>query len=95
MRVNTLLKQISAESKETATEDQASAHPIKSVKHPEFDLEVTEEAPTPDQFRSILEYLGGASKAGTLIKGARDENDALKKLAANGDAFERPVVGYV
>lgn len=91
MRVNTLLKQISAESKETATEDQASDHRVQPKVQAEFELEVTEEAPTPDQLRSILEYLG-AQKAGTIIKGASDEATALKKLAANGDSFERPVV---
>jgi hypothetical protein len=52
---------------------------------------VTEEPPTEDQLRSILEYIG-VQKAGTIIKGAKDEADAMRKLAASGDSFERPVV---
>jgi hypothetical protein len=52
---------------------------------------VTEEPPTEDQLRSILEYIG-PQKASTIIKGAKDEADAMRKLAASGDSFERPVV---
>jgi hypothetical protein len=93
--VNTLLKQISATASESATEDQASdhLHQSKSKSHrQEFDLEVTEEPPTPDQLKSILEYIG-AQNAGTIIRGAKDEADAMRKLKASGDNFERPVVG--
>lgn len=97
IRVHTLLRQASATASETATEDQASDHSAQSnpkTHRAEFKLEVTEEPPTEDQLRSILEYIG-AQKAGTIIKGAKDEADAMRKLAANGDSFERPVVGYL
>ena len=57
----------------------------------EFDLNVTEEPPTSDQLRSILEYVG-AKKAGELVKGARDEADAMRKLRESAENFKRPVV---
>ena len=56
-----------------------------------FELNVTEDAPTKDQMRTILEYVGG-KKASQLISGARDEADALKKLGEDGEKFQRPVV---
>ena len=55
-------------------------------------MEVTEEPPTTDQFRTILEYLGGGKRAGELVEGARDEADAMKKLKENAKAFRRPLV---
>ncbi|PMD60810.1 DUF1687-domain-containing protein [Hyaloscypha bicolor E] len=91
LRVHTLLKQISANASEPATEDQASDHtPQTNPKRQEFDLEVTEAPPTPDQLKSILEYVG-AQKASTIIKGARDEADAMKKLKENSENFQRPI----
>jgi hypothetical protein len=92
LRVQTLLKQISANASEHATEDQASDHSDQThPKRQEFDLEVTEEAPTQDQLKSILEYVG-APKAGTIIRGAKNEADAIKKLKENSESFQRPVV---
>lgn len=92
LRVHALLKQISANASEHATEDQASDHSYQThPKRQEFELEVTEEAPTHDQLKSILEYVG-APKAGTIIRGAKDEADALKKLKENSENFQRPVV---
>lgn len=92
-RVHTILKQASAKASAHATEDQASSHgTAQPPKRGDFELEVTEEPPTEDQFKSILEYLGGASKAGSLISGARDEADGLKKLKSNPSSFTRPVV---
>jgi Protein of unknown function (DUF1687) len=92
LRVQTLLKQISANISEPATEDQASDHtPQTQPKRQEFDLEVTEDPPTQDQLKSILEYVG-VQKAGTIIKGARDEADAMRKLKENSENFQRPVV---
>lgn len=55
---------------------------------------MTEEPPTEDQLKSILEYVG-AQKAGTIIKGAKDEADAMKKLKENSENFQRPVVRAV
>jgi len=92
LRVHSLLKQISAAASEHATADQASDHSVQSnPQRPEFELEITEELPTEDQLKSILDYVG-AGKAGTVIKGARDEADALKKMKVSSDNFERPVV---
>jgi arsenate reductase-like glutaredoxin family protein len=92
LRVNTLLKQASANAAEYATEDQASDHSHQT--HPrrqEFELDITEEPPTQDQLKNILEYVG-AQKVGTIIKGAKDEADAMKKLKENSENFQRPVV---
>ncbi|KAF8864904.1 hypothetical protein BDZ45DRAFT_737031 [Acephala macrosclerotiorum] len=89
LRVQTLLKQVSANAAEHSTEDQASDHSHQTKPNrPEFELEVTEELPTQDQLKSILEYVG-AQKASTVIKGAKDEADALKKLTS--ESFQRPV----
>lgn len=91
-RVVTLLKQVSANATETATEDQASDHTAQSdPKRPEFDLDVTESAPTSDQLRSILEYVG-TSNIGSVIAGANTEKDALKKFKEGAENFKRPVV---
>jgi hypothetical protein len=54
---------------------------------------VTEEPPTQDQLKSILEYVG-PQKVGSLVKGAKDEADAMKKLKHGPDNFQRPVVCY-
>jgi hypothetical protein len=53
---------------------------------------VTEAPPTGDQLKNILEYLGGSGAVSQVIPGAHNETDALKKLNANGESFERPVV---
>ncbi|KAI4592082.1 hypothetical protein LQW54_007128 [Pestalotiopsis sp. IQ-011] len=91
-RVVTLLKQVSANATETATEDQASDHTAQSdPKRPEFDLDVTESAPTSDQLRSILEYVG-TSNIGSVIAGANTEKDALKKFKEGAENFKRPVI---
>ncbi|KAH7116945.1 thioredoxin-like protein [Dendryphion nanum] len=91
-RVLTLLKQANAQSVSHATEDQASDHTEhnKAEKN-EFELDVTEAPPTPDQLKNILEYLGGGA-AGKVVKGATGESDALRKLKESADAFQRPVV---
>jgi arsenate reductase-like glutaredoxin family protein len=94
MRVQTILKQASAMATEHATEDQASdySHQTKTTQQP-FDLNITEDPPTPDQLKSILEYVG-AQRAGTIIKGAKDEADAMRKLKENADNFQRPIVRH-
>ncbi|KAF7538612.1 hypothetical protein G7054_g2816 [Neopestalotiopsis clavispora] len=74
------------------TEDQASDHTAQSdPKRPEFDLDVTEAAPTSDQLRSILEYVG-ASKISSVVPGASTEKDALKKFKEGAENFKRPVI---
>lgn len=92
IRVNTLLKQVSAHGSETATVDQAADHTAHNkMQRTQFELNVTEDPPTKDQLRIILEYVG-RKKASQLIDGARDELDALKRLGENGEKFRRPVV---
>ena len=94
VRAATLLKQVSANATESATEDQASDHTPQTHarrQRPEFDLNITEEPPTPDQLRTILEYVG-KQRIASVVDGANSENDALKKFRENSDNFRRPVV---
>ncbi|KAH7075586.1 thioredoxin-like protein [Paraphoma chrysanthemicola] len=90
-RVLTLLKQANAQSVAHATEDQASSHQAQNkAERTEFELDVTEAPPTSDQLKSILEYLGGSP--GSIVQGASDESDALRRLKADGNTFQRPLV---
>ncbi|OTA56804.1 DUF1687-domain-containing protein [Hypoxylon sp. EC38] len=93
-RVANLLKQVSANASETATEDQASDHSPQT--HPkrsrqEFELNITEDPPTADQLKTILEYVG-KNRISSIVKGATTENEALKKFNENKESFKRPVV---
>ena len=90
IRAHTILKQASAHASESATEDQASDHSHQNKRSDPFELEVTEAEPTPDQLRSIFEYLG-SGKAGELVKGAASESEAMKKIKEDGSLFNRPV----
>jgi hypothetical protein len=91
-RVHTILKTASATASETATEDQAGDHSAQSnPKRKEFELDVQEEPPTEDQLKTIIDYIG-TNKISTLVKGAKTELEAIKKLKENGDNFQRPVV---
>ena len=88
----TLLKQISAQASETATEDQASDHTHQNkLQRTTFELNVTEEVPTSDQLRTILEYVG-EQKAGEVVEGAKDSEDAVRRLKENAKSFRAPVV---
>lgn len=92
VRVLTFLKQASANASETATEDQASDHSAQNkIQRSDFDLDIVENAPTSDQVRSILEFVG-PSGVGKVIKGATNESDAMKKFSASTDSFQRPIV---
>ncbi|OJJ43059.1 hypothetical protein ASPZODRAFT_154801 [Penicilliopsis zonata CBS 506.65] len=98
-RVLTLLKQASATASETATEDQASDTNIHAAKQRgEFQLQVSTEAPTTDQVRSILEFVADAQAAGRtsyaageVVAGARDAADALRKFKEDQSKFARPI----
>lgn len=93
MRAHTILKQANAQSVATATEDQASSHDAQNkAERTEFQLDVTEEPPTADQLKNILEYLGGPSAVGKIIEGAKDETDALRRMKADANTFQRPLV---
>jgi arsenate reductase-like glutaredoxin family protein len=93
IRAQTLLKQAAAQASQSATEDQASDHSHQNqtvTRTDPFELEVTEAAPTPDQLRSIFEYVG-SGKAGELVQGAASESDAMRKVKEDGGLFIRPV----
>ena len=93
MRVATALRQASAAASETSTEDQASDHTAQSnaVRRPEFKLEITETPPTADQLRTILDYVG-KQRAGTIVEGAADEQEALRMYRENAERLRRPLV---
>lgn len=87
-----ILKQASATASEHATEDQASDHSHQTnPNRQQFELNIMEDPPTSDQLKSILEYVG-AQRAGTIINGAKNTADAMKKLKENTDNFQRPIV---
>ncbi len=88
-RVVTLLKQASANASETATLDQAS-DVMPSPREP-FELNITEEPPTPDQLQTILEYVGTPGIP-AIVRGAHSPNEALRKFRESKDNFQRPVV---
>jgi len=89
-KVLNLLKQVSANVSEAATEDQASDHTAQTnPERSEFDLDVTEKPPTPDQLRTILDYVGNP---GTVISGASTVDEAMRKFKQDAESFKRPVV---
>lgn len=91
LRVLTKLKQISAHASETATEDQASDHTHQNkLQRTQFELNVTEEPPTSDQVRTILEYVG-EMKASQLVTGAKDAQDVMRKLKEDSLSLKVPV----
>ncbi|KAB8337228.1 hypothetical protein FH972_021530 [Carpinus fangiana] len=84
-RAETILKQLSAQASATATGDQASDHSgQESLQRSEFDVEVTEADPTPDQLRTILD--GNSGSISQFVRGASSVEEAVK-LAKN---FHRP-----
>ncbi|KAG9500125.1 hypothetical protein J7337_008592 [Fusarium musae] len=92
VRVANLLKQISANATSGATLDQASDHSAQTAPiRDQFELNITEDPPTDDQVKTILEYVGnnGIPK---VIKGANDEKEALRKFKESKENFIRPVV---
>jgi hypothetical protein len=91
-RVLTLLKQHRAQASATATEDQASSTaPQASQERADFELDVREDPPTPDQLKSILEYVGSQS-ASEVVKGAQTESEAMRVFGKDNGAFVRPLV---
>lgn len=57
----------------------------------EFELNVTEDPPTSDQLRTILEYVGG-TRAKDVVDGAKNEGDAIRTLIQDSSKFKAPVV---
>lgn len=86
-----LLKRVSAAASGAVTGVAEDDDVKYKVRREEFELNVTEDPPTTDQLRNILEYVG-ARRAGDLVTGARDEAEAMRKLKENGENFQRPVV---
>ena len=92
IRVHTILKQAAAQASETATEDQAADHSHQNrLQRTEFELNVTEDRPTTDQLRTILDYIG-ARKAKDLVEGADDVGDAVRIFKEDDRKFKAPVV---
>jgi hypothetical protein len=100
-RVLNLLRTASANASEAAnaTIDQASdttpsgsgSSVADGPLRDDFEIEVTESLPTPDQLSTIIDYLGSKGvKAGAVVQGAASKDDALKKLSESG--FARPIV---
>lgn len=93
-RVANLLKQVSANAQAEATIDQASDHSAQTnTPRDDFELNITEDPPTQDQVQTILGYVG-KSGIGNVIKGARDEKEALEKFKQSSENFRRPMVRY-
>ncbi|KAF4994388.1 hypothetical protein FGRMN_5807 [Fusarium graminum] len=92
VRVANLLKQISANASSGATLDQASDHSAQTAPvRDEFELNITEDPPTDDQVKTILDYVGTGGIS-NVIKGASNEKDALRKFKESRDNFVRPMV---
>ncbi|PNP44910.1 hypothetical protein TGAMA5MH_03324 [Trichoderma gamsii] len=83
VRVSNLLKQASTSAQTNAVND-------ASARRDPFELNITEDAPTLDQVETILQYVGqhGASQ---VVKGARDDKDALRKFKENKENLLRPL----
>ncbi|KAK7729830.1 hypothetical protein SLS53_009128 [Cytospora paraplurivora] len=91
VRIASVLKQASANASETATEDQASDHTSQSAQNRvEFELNITEDPPTPDQLQTILQYVGKPGIS-SIVKGASNESEALKLYKQSAENFQRPV----
>ena len=92
VKVLNLLKRASAAAGARASDVSAEENGLaNSTLKTEFELNITEDLPTHDQLRSILDYVG-ASGAGQVVRGAKDEQDALKKWKADQNSFQRPLV---
>ena len=92
-RIHNLLKQQSAISSSTATQDQASNHyPQNNAERAKpFELEVTEASPTNDQLRSIIDFVGDED-VGKLVAGAHDWKSAQEQLTRDASNLQRPLV---
>ncbi|KAL7923444.1 thioredoxin-like protein [Trichoderma austrokoningii] len=83
VRVSNLLKQASTSAQTNAVND-------ASARRDPFELNITEDAPTLDQVETILQYVG-QSGASQVVKGARDDKDALRKFKENKENLLRPL----
>ncbi|KEZ43043.1 hypothetical protein SAPIO_CDS5120 [Scedosporium apiospermum] len=87
-RIVNLLKTASANASQAANEATNST-PAKA-REP-FELNITEEPPTEDQVKTILEYIGPA-EIPHVVKGANNVTEALKRFKQDRNSFQRPLV---
>ncbi|KAH9203146.1 hypothetical protein DL95DRAFT_321982 [Leptodontidium sp. 2 PMI_412] len=74
-----------------ATEDRASDRSQQTLTlREEFELNITEDPPTPEQLKSILEYIG-TQRPSAIVTGANNKADAMKILKENAENFQKPV----
>lgn len=85
IRIATLLKQAAGSG--AAVSDKAPA------KKSDFELNITEEAPTTEQLRTILDYVGKTGVS-SIILNAHNETEALKKFKESTDNLNRPLVRH-
>ncbi|KAK1781027.1 hypothetical protein QBC45DRAFT_406455 [Copromyces sp. CBS 386.78] len=83
IRIATLLKQAAGSGAAVAQNAPADKF--------DFELNITEEAPTTEQLKTILDYVGKAGIS-SIISDAQDETEALKKFKDNTDNLKRPIV---
>ncbi|KAL6871816.1 thioredoxin-like protein [Trichoderma novae-zelandiae] len=83
VRVANLLKQASVSAQTNDAQD-------APARRDPFELNITEDPPTVDQVQTILEYVG-QSGVSQVVKGARDDKDALKKFKENKENLLRPL----
>lgn len=88
-RVLSLLKETSASASEQASTKDVNSESA-STSTPEFELDVVEAPPTPDQLSNILQYVGPAN-VGNVVKGASDAAAGMKIFRADAHSFQRPV----
>lgn len=94
-RVVNMIKQASANATEHATEDQASDHSAQTAPHrAEFELNITEDPPTPDQLQTILEYVGRTGIP-SVVEGAKTESEAMRLFKKSAESFKRPLVRFL
>jgi len=96
-RVANLLRQVYANASKTTTLNRAGdAISQTYVRDEPFELNVTEDAPTFDQLRTMLEY---AEQSGEeipkIVEGAGNVIQALKAFENSREVFKRPVVSIL
>jgi uncharacterized protein DUF1687 len=97
-RVVNLLKQVNANASQTTTEDQAGDPTAQTnVRDEPFELNVTEDPPTADQLRTMLEYAeqAGQGEIPRIVEGANNVTQALKAFEKSKESFRRPVVSFL
>ncbi|RKF62702.1 putative duf1687 domain containing protein [Erysiphe neolycopersici] len=91
--VYNILKKASENASAASSGVSSSSDSSSFKKRDPFELEITEELPTRDQLRSILEYVReGPGIESVIINGAKNEDDAWKKMIANSDNLHRPLI---